>query len=227
MAGVVATTWYCRKSLDSSSDQPIMACHSVAARQWDVNWFVSQSASQLVISVSPQSSLHPHFINPTLLPAGPWPTGHQQLPIVYHPKYNITLFGIEKLHPFDSCKFEKVVRGLQQRGIICSDTQLVRPAAVSQEVLQQVHTQEYLHHLHTSSLKAAQVGRSSALQLLYPKAAVTGVLYPDAYWTQCNCHCRTESCVHDLLSHRRAALHPCWGPGYHTAHGPATAAGQQ
>jgi hypothetical protein len=27
---------------------------------------------------------------------------------VYDPGYNITLLGLEKLHPFDSCKFSKV-----------------------------------------------------------------------------------------------------------------------
>ncbi|WIA41682.1 hypothetical protein OEZ86_009029 [Tetradesmus obliquus] len=31
----------------------------------------------------------------------------QQLPMVYDPGYNITLFGLEKLHPFDACKFSK------------------------------------------------------------------------------------------------------------------------
>lgn len=31
-----------------------------------------------------------------------------QLPIAYSDAYNIRFFGIEKLHPFDSCKFQKV-----------------------------------------------------------------------------------------------------------------------
>lgn len=31
-----------------------------------------------------------------------------QLPVVYHNSYNITFGGLEKLHPFDSCKFKKV-----------------------------------------------------------------------------------------------------------------------
>jgi hypothetical protein len=42
------------------------------------------------------------------LQAESWKT-NQQLPIVYEPGYNITLFGLEKLHPFDSCKFTKVM----------------------------------------------------------------------------------------------------------------------
>jgi histone deacetylase 11 len=89
------------------------------------------------------------------------PSAQQQcdatLPIVYHPDYNITLFGIEKLHPFDSCKFAKVVKGLQQQGILSSERQLVRPQAVSYDTLRQVHAQDYLQQLQTSSLKVAQV----------------------------------------------------------------------
>lgn len=27
-----------------------------------------------------------------------------QLPLVYHPGYNVRFWGLEKLHPFDSCK---------------------------------------------------------------------------------------------------------------------------
>lgn len=80
------------------------------------------------------------------------------MPIVYHPGYNIKLLGIEKLHPFDSCKFEKVVSGLTRAGIITGQQQLVRPQAVSQADLQHVHTSAYLNQLHSSPLKVAQVG---------------------------------------------------------------------
>lgn len=94
-----------------------------------------------------------------LLPSAQQWCNPTQLPIVYHPDYNITLFGIEKLHPFDSCKFSKVVKGLQQHGIISSTRQLVQPEAVSYETLRQVHAQDYLHQLQTSSVKVAQVRR--------------------------------------------------------------------
>jgi hypothetical protein len=30
-----------------------------------------------------------------------------KIPIIYSPKYNITFFGVEKLHPFDSTKYAK------------------------------------------------------------------------------------------------------------------------
>jgi hypothetical protein len=32
--------------------------------------------------------------------------------LVYHPKYNMKLCGIEKRHPFDSCKYERVINFL-------------------------------------------------------------------------------------------------------------------
>ena len=35
-----------------------------------------------------------------------------KVPIVYHPTYNITAGGIEKLHPFDSQKYQKVFEAL-------------------------------------------------------------------------------------------------------------------
>lgn len=33
-----------------------------------------------------------------------------EIPIVYHENYNITACGIEKWHPFDSCKYGNVYR---------------------------------------------------------------------------------------------------------------------
>ena len=38
----------------------------------------------------------------------------QQVPFIYRAEYNISMMGIEKLHPFDSGKWGKVV---QVRGI--------------------------------------------------------------------------------------------------------------
>ncbi len=39
----------------------------------------------------------------------------------YHPSYNISFWGIEKLHPFDACKFSKVVAGLAKAGHLRRD----------------------------------------------------------------------------------------------------------
>ena len=30
------------------------------------------------------------------------------IPLIYHPRYNITAFGLERLHPFDSRKYRRI-----------------------------------------------------------------------------------------------------------------------
>ncbi|KAL4484304.1 hypothetical protein ABPG72_006415 [Tetrahymena utriculariae] len=42
----------------------------------------------------------------------------ENLPILYHPKYNITACGIEKLHPFDSVKYGRVFNILKEKRFI-------------------------------------------------------------------------------------------------------------
>lgn len=39
------------------------------------------------------------------------------MPIVYHPDYNITFMGLEKLHPFDAGKWGKVIHFLRGKGM--------------------------------------------------------------------------------------------------------------
>lgn len=39
------------------------------------------------------------------------------LPIVYHPDYNITFMGLEKLHPFDAGKWGKVIHFLKGKHV--------------------------------------------------------------------------------------------------------------
>ncbi|KAF6250370.1 hypothetical protein COO60DRAFT_881687 [Scenedesmus sp. NREL 46B-D3] len=94
-----------------------------------------------------------------------WKT-EQQLPVVYDPGYNITLFGLEKMHPFDSCKFSKVVAGLRTNGIISNNSQLVTPLPATLIALQSIHSPAYLQQLHTSSLKVAQVTELAPLAML-------------------------------------------------------------
>ena len=39
-------------------------------------------------------------------------------PIIYHEKYNIKAFGIEKMHPFDTCRPGKICKLLKEKKII-------------------------------------------------------------------------------------------------------------
>ncbi|KAJ9524459.1 hypothetical protein QJQ45_019579 [Haematococcus lacustris] len=107
-----------------------------------------------------------------------WPTP-AQLPLVYHKRYNISFFGIEKLHPFDSCKFQKVVAALEAAGCLQGGgKQLVQPLEASQAVLSDLHTPAYLNLLHTTNLKVVQVTELPPLLLLPPALVQWKVMAP-------------------------------------------------
>lgn len=67
-------------------------------------------------------------------------------PIVYSPDYNITFLGLEKLHPFDSGKWGKIIRFLKEEKLI-TDDMIVRAREASEEDLLVVHTKSYLDRL--------------------------------------------------------------------------------
>ncbi|CDR18015.1 unnamed protein product, partial [Oncorhynchus mykiss] len=68
------------------------------------------------------------------------------LPIVYSPVYNITFMGLEKLHPFDSGKWGKVIHFLKEEKLI-SDGSIVEAREATEEDLLVVHTKRYLNRL--------------------------------------------------------------------------------
>jgi histone deacetylase 11 len=87
-----------------------------------------------------------------------------KLPIVYSSRYNITLLGIERLHPFDSAKYGKVFSFLRQNGILDGRNHH-RPRPVTRQTLLEVHTPEYLDHLR-SSRAVARIAEVSPLRFL-------------------------------------------------------------
>jgi histone deacetylase 11 len=68
------------------------------------------------------------------------------VPLVYSPRYNITAFGLERLHPFDSCKYRRIHDWLVRQGLR-KPADFRRPRAVTHRDLLQVHTGEYLRTL--------------------------------------------------------------------------------
>uniref|UniRef100_A0A8C5HC67 Histone deacetylase domain-containing protein n=1 Tax=Gouania willdenowi TaxID=441366 RepID=A0A8C5HC67_GOUWI len=68
------------------------------------------------------------------------------LPIVYHPDYNITFIGLEKLHPFDSGKWGKVIRFLKEDQFF-TDRNIVEALEATEDDLLVVHTKRYLSRL--------------------------------------------------------------------------------
>jgi histone deacetylase 11 len=79
------------------------------------------------------------------------------IPVIYHPKYNITAFGLERLHPFDGLKYRRIHDALIARGLR-SPGQFVRPVPVTQTDLSKVHGTEYLQWLSSSRVLAQILG---------------------------------------------------------------------
>jgi histone deacetylase 11 len=75
------------------------------------------------------------------------------VPLVYHPAYNITAFGLERLHPFDSRKYRRIRDALVARGLR-GGRDFVRPRPVSGADLRKVHTAEYLGSLRSRDVLA-------------------------------------------------------------------------
>ncbi|KAG8007356.1 Histone deacetylase 11 [Nibea albiflora] len=75
------------------------------------------------------------------------------MPIVYHPDYNITFMGLEKLHPFDAGKWGKVIRFLKEEEFI-TDGNIVEAHEATEEDLLVVHTKRYLNRLKWSLVVA-------------------------------------------------------------------------
>lgn len=68
------------------------------------------------------------------------------VPLVYSPGYNITVFGLERLHPFDSRKYRRIRDWLIRQGLR-QRKHFVRPRPCTRAELLQVHTPEYLRSL--------------------------------------------------------------------------------
>jgi histone deacetylase 11 len=75
--------------------------------------------------------------------------GPTKLPLVFSPRYDIRVLGIEKLHPFDSEKYGKVHRYLVDTAGIDEEA-FFAPEPVSEKELLTVHTPEYLDSLNKS-----------------------------------------------------------------------------
>ncbi|XP_029007229.1 histone deacetylase 11 [Betta splendens] len=75
------------------------------------------------------------------------------LPIVYHPDYNITFMGLEKLHPFDAGKWGKVIHFLKEEQFI-TDGNIVEAREATEEDLLVVHTKPYINRLKWSMIVA-------------------------------------------------------------------------
>lgn len=74
-----------------------------------------------------------------------------RLPIVYHEKYDISMFGVEKIHPFDSTKYSKVYNSLCQKLQLHEQHFHAPNAPITDQELLAVHGKAYLDSLNYPS----------------------------------------------------------------------------
>lgn len=71
--------------------------------------------------------------------------------LIYSPRYDIHFFGLEKLHPFDSCKYSRTWKVLlDQFGAGLQDLMIIPTTPATLEMLLTVHTDDYLNQLKNS-----------------------------------------------------------------------------
>ncbi len=81
--------------------------------------------------------------------------------VVYSRHYNIGFFGLERLHPFDSKKYGRAWRALQDHfGASLQQLSISPPRAVSEKELLTVHTPDYFKELRRSTYlaRALEIG---------------------------------------------------------------------
>jgi histone deacetylase 11 len=77
----------------------------------------------------------------------------RMIPLIYHPVYNITAFGLERLHPFDGRKYRRIHDALIARGPRRAG-EFIRPDPATRSDLLRVHTGEYLRSLRSADVLA-------------------------------------------------------------------------
>lgn len=79
--------------------------------------------------------------------------------IIYSPGYDIHFLGLEKLHPFDSCKYSRTWQALfEQFGDRLQQLTIIPSTPATPEMLLSIHTQTYLKQLKYSRFVADALG---------------------------------------------------------------------
>lgn len=106
-------------------------------------------------------------------PPRPDPTPGHPLPggafVAYSPGYRVSFFGLERMHPFDIRKYDRIAAGLVERGLV-GENDFAVAAPVGDDALAAVHDADYLASLHTPEA----LGR--ALELNLPDLFTQGAI---------------------------------------------------
>ncbi|HMP50263.1 MAG TPA: histone deacetylase [Candidatus Melainabacteria bacterium] len=79
----------------------------------------------------------------------PEQSGGTKVALVYSPRYNITAFGMERLHPFDGSKYRKIKEAIVHN-VLRKPDEFLCPEEMPPSTLKLVHSQKYLGSLNDS-----------------------------------------------------------------------------
>ena len=105
----------------------------------------------------------------------------KRLPIIYSPNYNISFWGLEEMHPFDTKKYEGVFLSLKEKNILENNNYYIPPYP-SDEVLKRVHSEEYLLEL-TESKNIANFTELGFISWFPNSTAYNSIIMPARYAT--------------------------------------------
>ncbi len=127
-----------------------------------------QSISRdLPTSINPMPTPNPVVSVPPTLPF--------EVQVVYSPQYLINLAGLERLHPFDIKKYQKIHQQLLAE-ILLTESQTLRPESLTADDLKLIHSDEYLQSLQDRQ-KLIRYLEAPALQYV-PLSLDSAVLEP-------------------------------------------------
>lgn len=105
----------------------------------------------------------------------------KKIPIIFSKHYDITLLGLQKLHPFDSEKYGRVYHYLVGK-VGIDKNKFYHPEIASQEDLLSVHTKEYLSSLN-HSINIASIAELGLISLVPNVILQSRILKPMKYAT--------------------------------------------
>ena len=73
------------------------------------------------------------------------------VPLFYSKGYNISAFGLERLHPFDGSKYQKIYDSIKRDGLRNAED-FTRPTSLTTAQLLEVHSEEYLNSLNDGNV---------------------------------------------------------------------------
>ena len=115
---------------------------------------MSSATEDIIVTTEPVSKP----IDATALPSLPrlyLDIKPDQLPIIYSSSYDISFFGLEKLHPFDTQKWGNIYKFLIESGLLANKSQSVQPLQINEAELLTHHSRDYINSLSTSVNVAA------------------------------------------------------------------------